>query len=95
MSTRTTSPAPRRCTSTRSPSNKGTAAHPRDLAFARLDLARVEAELGKWQEVKDLVAAAGPALDAPEDLAEAKNCSTARPHTKTAQRRGDLTVSRA
>jgi hypothetical protein len=50
----------------------GSAAHPQDLAFARLDLAHVEADLGAWHEARELALAAKPGLEAPEDLAGAQ-----------------------
>lgn len=50
----------------------GGAGHPQELAFARLDLARVEASLGAWREARDLATAALPGIDAPEDRADAQ-----------------------
>jgi len=50
----------------------GSTSHPQNLAFARLDLARVEASLGAWREARDLATAALPGIDAPEDRADAQ-----------------------
>jgi hypothetical protein len=50
----------------------GSAAHPQELAFARLDFSRLEASLGAWREAREAATAAVLGLEAPEDRAEAQ-----------------------